>query len=383
MRAFVNGFIESLESPAVEKGTVLMGDDGKIAALGSSVAIPEGAEVIDLSGLYVTPGLVDAHTHIGTFNYSIPANMIDGNEKSAPITPQVRALDAFFPGDEAIPEALSGGVTCVQSLPGSANVIGGTGIILKLKGTVVDQMVIQSPSVMKAALGENPIRVYGAEQKKAPATRMGVAALMRQTLANAVTYRDKIAKGEKVDRDLGLEALIPVVNGQRTFSVHCHRSDDICTAIRIAKEFNLKYTLEHCTDGCLILDYLAENQVRAAIGPTLGGKSKMELKNKSFETPLALYKAGVHFCIITDHPFIPLSQFTVAATLAMTAGLPREEALKAITIYGAEHLGLQDRLGSLAPGKDGDLAVWTGDPLDARNRCVMTVIDGEPVYDGR
>lgn len=383
MKAFTNCTVEPVIGSVIPNGTVLVSDDGKIADIGENVIIPSGAQIFDLSGLYITPGLVDAHTHLGVFPYCLPQSMNDGNEKTDPVTPAIRAIDSFSPQDEAVSESLSGGVTCVQILPGSANLIGGTGAVIKLNGSVVDKMIVKAPSVMKAALGENPLRVYGHELKKTPSTRMGAAAMIRQTLANAVTYRDKLAKGEAVDRDLGLEALVPVIEGKMNLSVHCHRADDICTAIRIAKEFGLHFTLEHCTDGALIVDYLAENHVFAAIGPTFGGKGKPELAHKSFNTPAILWRAGVHFCIITDHPVIPLVHATISATLAMNAGLPRDVAIKAITLFSAEHIGMADRIGSLETGKDADIAVWTGDPLDARNHCVLTVIDGRIVYDGR
>lgn len=382
MKAYMNATVETMEG-SILHGATLLEQDGKILDIGERLDVPSHAEVVDLQGFYVTPGLIDAHTHLGNFTYSTLASMIDGNEKTDPVTPQVRAIDAFYPGDEALEESLSGGVTCVQSLPGSANVIGGTGLIVKLRGHVVDRMVVKSPSVMKATLGENPIRVYGAERKQMPSTRMGVAAVLRQALADASSYSAKMKKGDVTERKLGLEALAPVVRGEMPLSIHCHRADDICTAIRIAEEFDIKYTLEHCTDGHLIADWLAEKKVRAAVGPTLGGKSKLELRHKNWMTPVTLYRSGVHFCIITDHPIMPLAQFTLAATLAMNAGLPRDAAMKALTLWAAEHLGMERRIGSLKAGKDADFAVWIGDPIDARNRCVLTVIDGETVYDQR
>lgn len=380
MRAFINGTFETLEGPIVERGALLADDAGKIVDVVRGDEVPSDAETIDLGGGYVTPGLVDAHTHLGNFTYSTPAGMIDGNEKTDPVTPQLRALDAFYPDDEALPEALAGGVTTVQCLPGSANVIGGTGIVLKLRGRVVDKMVIKSPSAMKAALGENPKRVYGEERKKAPLTRMVVASLLRETLAKAQDYAKKTESKTPHDRDLGLEALQPVLERRMPLTIHCHRSDDICTAIRIAEEFGLRYTLEHCTEGHLIADYLAEKGVKAALGPSFSGKSKLELKNRSWETPAALYRAGVQFCLITDHPFMLLSEYPLAAVIACKAGLPRIEALKGITLYGARHLELDGRIGSLKKGKDADLAVWSGDPMDLRNVCLMTVIDGQVVY---
>ncbi|NLK19955.1 MAG: amidohydrolase family protein, partial [Synergistaceae bacterium] len=306
-----------------------------------------------------------------------------------PVVPHLRILDAIYQDDTAFDDALAGGVTCVQTLPGSANIIGGQGAIIKTavnregRKRIVDEMVVRAPSSMKAALGENPIRVYK-EKKKLPNTRMGNAALLRQAFVDAENYRVKAARakdrGEAVERNLMHEAMLPVLEGDLPLCIHAHRCDDIATAVRIAGEFSASYTVEHCTEGHLIAPFLAERGVRAAVGPTLTGKPKVELRNKTWETPLALWKAGVHFCIITDHPVIPIEHLSVCLSLAVRAGLPREEALKAVTLYAAEHLGIQDRVGSVEPGKDADLAIWDGDPLDARTAVRFTIIDGETVY---
>lgn len=388
MKAILAGTLETGLGNTLKDVTIFI-KDGKIAKISERLD-PEGAsEVIDASRMTVTPGLIDAHTHIGTYCEGFPEGMADANDMVDPVVPHLRILDAIYQDDTAFDDALAGGVTCVQTLPGSANIIGGQGAIIKTavnregRKRIVDEMVVRAPSSMKAALGENPIRVYK-EKKKLPNTRMGNAALLRQAFVDAENYRVKAARakdrGEAVERNLMHEAMLPVLEGDLPLCIHAHRCDDIATAVRIAGEFSASYTVEHCTEGHLIAPFLAERGVRAAVGPTLTGKPKVELRNKTWETPLALWKAGVHFCIITDHPVIPIEHLSVCLSLAVRAGLPREEALKAVTIYAAEHLGIQDRVGSVEPGKDADLAIWDGDPLDARTAVRFTIIDGETVY---
>lgn len=364
-----------------ENGCILI-DGAHIKQVGENITPPAEAERIDLSGLVVTPGLVDAHTHIGNHVDGYPIGVSDTNEMTDPVTPYLRILDAVYPDDPAFVEAMECGVTCVQTLPGSANIIGGQGMVVKTKPGTVDSMVIKEPSGMKAALGENPIRVYTAKTK-APNTRMGNGYVMRDAFVKAKNYRTKKQaaekKGEPYDYDLGMEALVETLERHLTFRCHCHRSDDIQTAVRIAEEFGLDFTIEHCTEGHLIPEWLAEHHVRAAVGPLITSKAKLELVNRTWTTPAILHKAGVHVCIITDHPVVPLAHFNVCAGLAVRGGLPYMEALKAITIYGAEHIGVADRLGSIEPGKDADLAVWNGDPLNSQTLCVKTFINGELV----
>lgn len=377
MKAFINATFETMAAPA--EG-VLFVENGKILSFGREGDIPSDAQIIDCQGGVLSPGLIDVHTHLGVSPYAVHSSLTDTNERSAPVTAQVRALDAFWPGDEAIKEALAGGVTTVQVLPGSANVIGGCGCVMKLKGKVADQMVISPESCMKAALGENPRRVYGVERKTAPTTRMAVASIMRQTFIDAQEYLAKRAKDPEAHRDLAMEHLSRVLQGQMPLSLHAHRSDDICTAIRVAEEFGLKYTLEHCTEGHLIADYLAEKEVKAAIGPTMSNKSKMELAHKSWKTAGLLRKAGVHVCLITDHPVMQLGDIILTATYAARGGLSDEDAKKGVTLYAAEHLGLQDRIGSLEKGKDADFALFSREMLDLRGRVLATYINGEEVY---
>lgn len=366
----------------IQDGVVVV-DDGKITKVGKGVRPPKGATIIDLTGMIITPGLIDVHVHIGTHCQSFPNEMQDTNEMTDPVTPALRTLDAVYPDDTAFNDAMSGGVTCTQSLPGSTNVIGGQGVIIKTKPDVMERMVVRETSGLKAALGENPVRVYGGRQKL-PMTRMGSAFLMREAFIRARNYRNKMKEAETSQKaqehDLGLEALLDTLDKKMPFRVHCHRSDDIQTAVRVAEEFGLDFTIEHCTEGHLIAEWLAGKKIRAAVGPTLTSKSKIEVRNKTWETPLRLWQAGVHFCIITDHPVIPIEHLILCASLASRAGLPSDEALKAVTIYAAEHLGIEDRVGSIEPGKDADIAVWDGDPLDSRSKVVRTFIDGKQVF---
>ncbi|MDR1741038.1 MAG: amidohydrolase [Synergistaceae bacterium] len=368
--------------PWLDGATVVVAE-GKVEAVGD-VPVPRGAEVVDLSGLFVTPGLIDAHTHIGVYNEGFPAAMQDANDMVEPIAPQLRVIDAIYPDDVAFNDALAGGVTCLQSLPGSGNVMGGQGVVVKTKRDVVERMAVTAPSCVKAALGENPVRIYG-EKKKYPNTRMGSAWLMRDAFVRAMNYREKMdsaaKKGEPFERNLMMDALLPVLSGELAFRIHCHRSDDIQTAVRVASEFGLNFSIEHCTEGHMIADWLAEKRVRAAVGPTLSSRSKIELRNKTWDTPKVLFEHGVHFCIITDHPVVPIEHLVVCASLAYRAGLPEDEALKAVTVYAAEHLGLDGRVGSIAEGKDADLAVWSGHPLDSRSRVLKTFVNGSAVYE--
>ena len=388
MKAILAGALETGLGTVLSNVTVFV-ENGKIADITEGLDPKNADEVIDASEMVVTPGLIDAHTHIGTYCEGFPESMEDANDMVTPVVPHLRILDAIYQDDTAFADALAGGITCVQTLPGSGNVIGGQGAIIKTatasggRKKTADEMVVKAPSSMKAALGENPIRVYK-EKQKLPNTRMGNAALLRQALVEAENYRNKMiqarSKNEPAERNLQHEALLPVLDGDLSLCVHAHRCDDIATAVRIAGEFSIPFTVEHCTEGHLIAPFLAEKNVYAAVGPTLTGKPKLELRNKTWDTPLALWKAGVHFCIITDHPVVPIEHLSVCLSLAVRAGLPREEALKAVTIYAAEHLGIADRVGSVEKGKDADLVIWDGDPLDARSRAVATIIDGETVY---
>ena len=376
-----NAHIKTMAGADIPNGCLLI-EDGKIAAVAPEIDAPVGAKVIDAQGRLLTPGCVEAHCHIGLDNQSMRWEGMDYNEIVDPLTPQLRAIDSINPQDEAFGLALRGGVTTACTGPGSANVVGGTFAILKLAGKRVDKMVLRSPAAMKCAFGENPKGCYGQNKKQSPMTRMAVAGLLRELLMRTIRYRDDKAAGKNPPLDMKLEAMLPVVNGEIPIKCHAHRADDIFTAIRIAKEFNLRMTIDHCTDGALIADILAEEGYPAFVGPTSGGTpTKHEVMNRSFETPAILHKAGVPFAIITDDPVITIEALPLCAGLAVRHGLPEEEAWKAITIYSAAYTGIGDRVGSLEVGKDADVVIWNGNPVtDIIATVYRTIVDGNVVY---
>ena len=376
-----NGYIKPMVGEDIPGGCVLLGDDGKIAAVGAQISAPDGCSVIDAQGRLVTPGCVDAHCHIGLDNQGMGWEGRDYNEIIDPLTPHMRAIDSINPQDEAFQLAIEGGVTTACTGPGSANVVGGSFAAIKLVGKRVDDMIVKHPLAMKCAFGENPKRCYGQGLKKSPTTRMATAALLRELLFKAQRYMLDQESGKNPGFDMKLEAMIPVLKKEIPLKAHAHRADDIFTAIRIAREFDLDITLDHCTDGELIADELAKEGLSAFVGPTLGSKSKIELRNKSFTTPAALHAAGVPISIITDAPVIPLQNLPMCAGLAANAGLPMDEAWKAITINPARQTGIGDRVGSLEPGKDADVVIWEADPLTTVGAGAwMTVVDGKVVY---
>ena len=382
MLFITNAYIKPMVGADIPNGSLLISDEGKIVALGEDLSVPADAQVIDAGGRLVTPGCIDAHCHIGLDNEACGWEGKDYNEIVDPITPQMRAIDSINPLDESLPNALRGGVTSACTGPGSANVVGGTFTSIKLAGKRVDKMIIKDPVAMKCAFGENPKRCYGQNGKKAPMTRMGTAALLRELLFKTRRYMEDKAAGKNPGFDMKLESMIPVLEGKIPLKAHAHRADDILTSIRIAKEFGVRITLDHCTDGALIADELAEEGTWAFIGPSLGCKSKIELMNKSFTTPAVLHKAGVKICIITDAPVIPLQYLPMCAGLAVNAGLDMEEAWKAITISPATAIGIADRVGSLEPGKDADVVIWTADPLTTvGGEAWKTIVDGKIVYE--
>ena len=376
-----NGLVKTMVGEDVQNGAVLIGDDGKIIAVGTEIVAPEGCEVIDADGRLVTPGCVEAHCHIGLDNEAVGWEGRDYNEIVDPVTPQMRAIDSIYPQDEAFENAIKNGVTSACTGPGSANVVGGTFTAIKLYGKRVDKMIIKEAIAMKCAFGENPKRCYGQGLKKSPMTRMGTAAVLRELLFKTKRYLQDKENGKNPAFDIKLEAMIPVVRGELPLKAHAHRADDIFTAIRIAKEFGLKLTLDHCTDGSVIADELGQEGYPAFVGPTLGGKSKIELMNKSFTTPRELHAAGVPISIITDAPVIPLQYLPMCAGLAVNGGLDYEEGWRAITVNPAKQTGIGDRVGSLEVGLDGDVVVWTADPLvTVGAQAYVTVVDGKVIY---
>lgn len=355
--------------------------DGKIAAIGAGLEVPADCQVVDAGGLSAYPGFVDAHSHLGLDNYGMGYEGHDYNEMNDITAAGGRAIDSFNPQDAAIPLALAGGVTCVGTGPGSANVLGGTFIAVKTVGKVVDQMIVREPVAMKCAFGENPKRCY---RDKGDSARMTTAAHLRRMLYGARQYmlKKEAADGDVTKEptyDMKYEALIPVLKGEIPLKAHAHRADDLFTAIRIAREFGVKLTLEHCTEGHLVADELAQAGYPMAVGPTLTNASKIELVNKSWTTPGVLAAKGCHVSIITDAPVIPQQYLPLCAGLAVKAGMKPFDALQAITIHPAEHLGIENRVGSLETGKDADIVLTDGDPMDSLTNVVAVFVDGRKV----
>lgn len=371
-----NGTILTMAGEPVKGGQVLV-NDGKIVSVGRDLQVPSNCEIFDARGGYVMPGIIDAHCHIGMWEDGLGFEGDDGNEITDPATPQLRAIDAINPMDRSFVEAYENGVTCVCTGPGSANVIGGQFATIKTRGKRIDNMVVQQTASMKVAFGENPKRCYDAK-KQSPSTRMATAAILREYLLKTKNYMENREKNSSFD--MKLESLIPVVKGELNVKAHAHRADDIFTAVRIAREFGLKMTLEHCTEGHLIADELAKEGFSAIVGPSFGSRSKVELKELSFETAATLHKAGVKIALMTDHPVIPVHHLPLCAALAVRAGLDEEAALKAITINPAEILGISDRVGSLEPNKDGDIVVFDRHPFDIQAKAELVLIDGEVVF---
>ena len=353
--------------------------DGKIAAIGGGLTAPADATVFDADGLEVYPGFVDAHTHIGLDGYGIGYEGCDYNEMNDIWTPQLRAIDGINPRDPSLADARRAGVTCVCTGPGSANVLGGTFLAMKTVGDRVDKMVVRDPVAMKCAFGENPKRCY---RDKCDSTRMSTAAFLRGALMQARDYgaRKQAANGDITKMpayNQKLEALLPVLAREIPLKAHAHQANDIFTALRIAREFNLRLTLEHVTEGHLIADELAgEKDVPMAVGPSLTFASKVELQNKSWSTPAVLTAAGCHVSIITDSSVIPQQYLPLCAGMAIKAGMDPFDALKAITINPAEHIGVADRVGSLEVGKDADLVITAGSPFEVLTEVKAVFIDG-------
>lgn len=336
------------------------------------------SKVIDAAGGYITPGLIDAHCHVGMWENGIGFEGADGNEMTDPVTPHMRAIDGIYYKDRSFTEAREAGITTLVIGPGSANVIGGQFAALKTWGNSIEEMLLKEPVAMKMAFGENPKRVYSG-QKKTPSTRMATAAILRQALMEAKAYRDR-PEEDKDKVDFKKEALALVFDGLLV-KIHAHREDDILTAIRIGKEFDLNFTIEHCTEGYIIKEKLKEENISVVVGPLLAFRSKYELTNSKIENPGLLQKAGVKIAIMTDHHVIPIQYLPLCAGVAVKEGMDELEALRAITIYAAEITEIDDRVGSLEVGKDADIAVFDGNPLEVMTKVIATVINGEAVYE--
>ncbi len=369
---------------AIEHGTVLV-ENGRITAVGParSVTIPDGVRTVDAGGGWITPGLLESHGHLGLHEEGESDADNDVNEKTNPNGAALRALDAINPADVGFRDALRGGVTSAVIKPGSGNPIGGRTAAIKTWGRVVDEMLISEAVSVKAALGENPKNVYG-RQQKTPSVRMGVSRIIREAFVAARNYAAHKEEARELgvihDEDLALETLCQVLRGELAFDQHCHRADDIATAIRLSEEFGYRLVINHGTEGHLIADYLAEKGVDVIVGPLLTSRSKIELRNRAISTPAVLAAAGVRIALTTDHPVVPIDLLINEAALCVRAGLDPETALEALTINPARMLGLDDRVGSLEPGKDGDVVVWSGHPLELESRTAHVFVDGREVY---
>lgn len=359
---------------------------GKIKEIGPMTKCPKDDNIIDAQGRTVMPGFVDCHSHIGIMEDSLGFEGDDANELTDPVTPHLRAIDGINHADRSFEEARQWGVTTVVSGPGSGNVICGQFAALKTFGRSVDEMIIKEPCALKVAFGENPKTVYH-EKNHTPSTRMATAAILREQLFKAKEYMEAweeyhkdSEENDKPEFDIRLEALIPVLKRELIVKIHAHRADDILTAIRIAREFNLKYTIDHATEGYMIDDILKEQNVRVILGPLLTDRSKIELRNQSIEAPGILAKQGVPIAIMTDHPCVPQQYLLLCAMVAVREGMPEDQALRAITINAAKAAGIEDRVGSLEVGKDADIIVLSGHPFDYRTKVDLTIINGKVVF---
>lgn len=359
--------------------------DGKILAVGEEKLMPpelKGKEILwlDAQGGIIMPGIIEAHCHMGITEEKKAMEGDDCNENVNPVTPFLRAIDAINPMDAAFDDAVRAGITCAMIGPGSSNVVGGQFAVVKTKGRCIEDLVIKAPAAMKVAFGENP-KVNFSGMGKSPCTRMAIAAMLREELSEAREYLRKKEKGDRdFETDFEKECWIPVLKKEIPLKAHVHRADDILTAIRIAKEFDLDMTLDHCSEGHLIAEKVAESGFPAILGPDLSSRSKIEVQNMAFKTAGVLNRAGVKTAITTDHPVSLIQSLPLCAGLACKSGLPLEQAYLSITYYSADILGVADRIGSLEPGKDADIAVFTGNPMETFTDTLYTILDGEIIY---
>ncbi len=396
-----NGCILTMNGQDFAKGTIIL-QGTTIKYVGNGLPLPEAlaiaaqgsgeniandsnVKMLDLEGKVVLPGFIDAHTHLGILEEIYQDDGDDLNEFTEPVTPELRALDAVNPLDLGFRDAVSGGVTAVMTGPGSANVIGGTNMVMRTAGSSYEEMILVAQAGLKVAFGENPKRVFG-EQKKVPCTRMGIAALLRQTLIDAEDYLNKKAKShdnaeEVFERDLGMENMALVLQKKIPLRVHAHRADDILTALRIADEFGIEMVLEHGTEAHKIIPELQKRQIPVVVGPTLSSRSKVELAEMTWRTAALLEQAGILVALTTDHNVIPVQYLPICAALAVKNGMSEEAALRAITLNPAKILKQEQRMGSLVAGKDADLVIMSGHPLDWRTRVERVYINGKVVYD--
>lgn len=381
--AIINAYVVPVAGAPIERGTVLV-EDGVITFVGPDVVVPDEVRTLDAGGRWVLPGFVESHGHLGVHEEGEGWAGDDVNEMTDPNGAGLRAIDGVNIDEEGFRDALAGGVTSVVVKPGSGNPIGGQTVAIKTwGGRTVDEQVISDAVSVKSALGENPKRVYG-DKKALPSTRLGVAHVIRKAFVDAQNYVARRAaaeaKGEPFDRDLAKETLARVLAGELVWDQHTHRADDIATAIRLSEEFGYRLVVNHGTEGALIADVLAEKDVPVIFGPLFTSRSKVELRHRAIANLGRLAAAGVRVAITTDHPVVPINFLVHQASFAVKEGLDREVALQALTVNPASFLGLGSRIGALAPGLDGDVVVWSGDPLDVTSRAEHVFVTGTEVY---
>ncbi len=379
----INGKIFPMESEPIESGYICT-QGKRISDLGpmSQYKTPETEEeILDVQGAWVLPGLIESHCHIGITEEKWGTIADDCNEATTPVTSALRAIDAINPMDPAFHDAIEAGITSVMVGPGSSNVVGGQFLFMKTQGRCIDHMIVKNPAAMKAAFGENPKTAYG-NQNQYPSTRMGTAALLRKTLYEAQHYQKARERDSQMSPDFELEPWIPILNREIPLKTHAHRADDILTAIRIAKEFQIDLTIDHGTESHLIVDEIKESGFPVIAGPELTSRSKLEVQNMNFKTNKILHEAGILFSMTTDHPVSLIQYLPLCTGLAVKHGLPMEEGLKSMTIHAAKICRVDDRVGSLKKGKDADIAIFTGNPMEIFTKTLYTIIDGKIVYDG-
>lgn len=379
----INGRIFTMEGEPIDNGFVrikknLIEETGEMSALKKT----KNEKTLDVHGAWVMPGLIESHAHIGITEEKWGVIGDDSNEQTNPSTATLRAIDGINPMDPAFHDAIEAGITSVMAGPGSANVIGGQFVFMKTQGRCIDNMIVKFPAALKVAFGENPKTTYG-DQNIYPSTRMGIAAMLRNTLHQAVQYKKDKESGKITAEDFEMEPWIPVLNKEIPLKAHAHRADDILTAIRIAREFNVDITIDHGTESHLIVDEIKKSGFPVIAGTDLTSRSKLEVQYMDFKTSGILQEAGILFSITTDHPVALIQYLPLCAGLAVKHGLPMEEGLKALTIYPARICRVDDRVGSLKRGKDADIAIFSGNPMEIFTKTLYTIIDGEIIYDSQ
>lgn len=385
MLVIINGKIKTMEDRDYEDGYVRI-EQGRISAVGDMrecdrnlLKSRKDIQVIDAKGNLVMPGIIEAHCHMGITEEKKGMEGDDCNENVDPITPYLRAIDAINPMDAAFHDALQAGITSAMIGPGSANVVGGQFAFLKTHGRCIDRMIVKAPAAMKVAFGENP-KVNYSGQGNSPATRMAIASMLREELTKAKEYQKKRQSNPEEISDFRYECWLPVLKGEIPIKAHAHRADDILTAVRIAKEFGLRMTIDHCSEGHLIMEELKAAGFPAIVGPDMASRNKIEVKNMAFKTAGLLSQNGILTAITTDHPVSMIQFLPICAGLAVKAGMDKEEGLKAITINAARICNVADRVGSLVVGKDADIAIFDGNPMEVFTRNLCTIVDGKIVY---